>query len=114
VVSLAAPIKWMSQAVQTHMHANNRHAVARLGLWSGNDTSTFECSPFTCIPRPTTPGVPTSSVPLTTPPPLPTPPPPPVSGKFIDEFKMACGTDAKASLKHMMGHVHSFVTAACK
>ncbi|KIZ06069.1 Dynein gamma chain, flagellar outer arm [Monoraphidium neglectum] len=27
---------------------------------------------------------------------------------------MACGTDAKASLKHMMGHVHSFVTAACK
>jgi dynein heavy chain len=37
-----------------------------------------------------------------------------VSGKFIDEFKMACAPEAKSSLKYMMGHVHSYVTAACK
>lgn len=39
---------------------------------------------------------------------------PKVSGKFIDEFKMACAPEAKEALKHMMGHVHSSVTAACK
>jgi dynein heavy chain len=37
-----------------------------------------------------------------------------VSGKFIDEFKMACTEEAKSSLKLMMGHVHVYVTAACK
>ena len=37
-----------------------------------------------------------------------------VSGKFIDEFRMACPTEVKDSLKLAMGHVHVFVTAACK
>ncbi len=37
-----------------------------------------------------------------------------MSGKFIDEFKMACTPEAKSLLKHMMGDVHSYVTAACK
>ncbi len=37
-----------------------------------------------------------------------------MSGKFIDEFKMACATDAKDALKLMMGHVHVYVTAACQ
>eukprot|EP00879_Flechtneria_rotunda_P026528 GHRR01028292.1.p1 GENE.GHRR01028292.1~~GHRR01028292.1.p1 ORF type:complete len:1302 (+),score=429.83 GHRR01028292.1:91-3906(+) len=37
-----------------------------------------------------------------------------VSGKFIDEFKMACTEEAKSSLKVMMAHVHVYVTAACK
>ena len=37
-----------------------------------------------------------------------------MSGKFIDEFKMACSPEAKSALKYTMGHVHSFVTAACK
>jgi hypothetical protein len=37
-----------------------------------------------------------------------------VSGKFIDEFRMACGPDIKAQLKIMMGHVHVYVTNACK
>uniref|UniRef100_A0A383W453 AAA+ ATPase domain-containing protein n=1 Tax=Tetradesmus obliquus TaxID=3088 RepID=A0A383W453_TETOB len=37
-----------------------------------------------------------------------------VSGKFIDEFPMACGEDVKSKLKLMMGHVHVYVTAACK
>lgn len=37
-----------------------------------------------------------------------------VSGKFMDEFKMACGTEVKSSLKIMMGHVHVYVTNACK
>jgi dynein heavy chain, axonemal len=36
-----------------------------------------------------------------------------VSGKFIDEFKMACSSEVKNSLKLMMGHVHVCVTAAC-
>jgi dynein heavy chain len=27
---------------------------------------------------------------------------------------MACGPDVKAQLKIMMGHVHMYVTAACK
>ena len=36
-----------------------------------------------------------------------------VSGKFIDEFKMACEPAIKDSLKLMMGHVHVYVTAAC-
>jgi len=37
-----------------------------------------------------------------------------VSSKFIDEFKMACPPEAKDALKLAMGHVHVFVTAACK
>lgn len=37
-----------------------------------------------------------------------------VSGKFIDEFTMACGGETKDALKMMMGHVHVFVTNACK
>jgi hypothetical protein len=37
-----------------------------------------------------------------------------VSGKFIDEFQMACTEDVKSNLKLMMGHVHVYVTAACK
>lgn len=37
-----------------------------------------------------------------------------VSGKFIDEFSMACTEEAKSQLKLMMGHVHVYVTAACK
>jgi hypothetical protein len=37
-----------------------------------------------------------------------------VSGKFIDEFQMACSKEARAALKVMMGHVHVYVTAACK
>ena len=37
-----------------------------------------------------------------------------VSGKFIDEFSMACTEEAKSSLKLMMGRVHVSVTAACK
>jgi dynein heavy chain len=37
-----------------------------------------------------------------------------VSGKFIDEFPMACTEDVKSNLKLMMGHVHVYVTAACK
>jgi dynein heavy chain len=36
-----------------------------------------------------------------------------VSGKFIDEFHMACDATAKGALKQMMAHVHVFVTAAC-
>jgi dynein heavy chain, axonemal len=36
-----------------------------------------------------------------------------VSSKFIDEFRMACATEAKDALKLMMGHVHVYVTAAC-
>ena len=36
-----------------------------------------------------------------------------VSGKFIDEFQMACPKEAKDALKLVMGHVHVFVTAAC-
>mmetsp|Transcript_5388 Transcript_5388/g.12712 ORF Transcript_5388/g.12712 Transcript_5388/m.12712 type:complete len:4322 (-) Transcript_5388:507-13472(-) len=36
-----------------------------------------------------------------------------VSGKFIDEFPMACSNEAKDALKVMMGHVHTFVTASC-
>lgn len=39
---------------------------------------------------------------------------PVVSGKFIDEFNMACTEEAKSQLKLMMGHVHVYVTAACK
>ncbi|KAJ9508838.1 hypothetical protein QJQ45_028152, partial [Haematococcus lacustris] len=37
-----------------------------------------------------------------------------VSGKFIDEFKMACQPEVKDSLKLMMGHLHVFVTSACQ
>jgi hypothetical protein len=37
-----------------------------------------------------------------------------VSGKFIDEFKMACSEEDRSQLKLMMGHVHVYVTAACK
>lgn len=37
-----------------------------------------------------------------------------MSGKFIDEFRMACGPDVKSQLKIMMGHVHVYVTNACK
>ena len=37
-----------------------------------------------------------------------------VSSKFIDEFKMACPPPVKDALKLVMGHVHVFVTAACK
>ena len=37
-----------------------------------------------------------------------------VSGKFIQNFDMACDAPVKASLKLVMGHVHSFVTAACQ
>lgn len=40
--------------------------------------------------------------------------PPTVSGKFIDEFKMACSEEDRSQLKLMMGHVHVYVTAACK
>eukprot|EP00798_Chlamydomonas_sp_ICE-L_P031303 gene31303-6451_t len=36
-----------------------------------------------------------------------------VSGKFIDEFDMACTKEAKDALKIVMAHVHVFVTAAC-
>jgi len=36
-----------------------------------------------------------------------------VSGKFIDAFDMACPPEAKDALKHMMGHVHTYVTSAC-
>ena len=37
-----------------------------------------------------------------------------VSGKFIDEFSMACPDTVKDSLKLMMGAVHVNVTAACQ
>jgi hypothetical protein len=37
-----------------------------------------------------------------------------VSSKFIDEFKMACSEEDRSQLKLMMGHVHVYVTAACK
>jgi dynein heavy chain len=37
-----------------------------------------------------------------------------VSSKFIDEFKMACSEADRSQLKLMMGHVHVYVTAACK
>jgi len=37
-----------------------------------------------------------------------------VSGKFIDEFPMACPDSVKDSLKAMMGQVHVNVTAACQ
>ena len=37
-----------------------------------------------------------------------------VSGKFIDEFSMACPDSVKDSLKLMMGSVHVNVTAACQ
>lgn len=37
-----------------------------------------------------------------------------VSGKFIDEFPMACPDSVKDSLKAMMGQVHINVTAACQ
>ena len=37
-----------------------------------------------------------------------------VSGKFIDEFPMACPDTVKDSLKAMMGQVHVNVTAACQ
>eukprot|EP00198_Chlamydomonas_reinhardtii_P012689 XP_001702026.1 flagellar outer dynein arm heavy chain gamma [Chlamydomonas reinhardtii] len=37
-----------------------------------------------------------------------------VSGKFIDEFTMACPKEVKNQLKLLMGHAHVFVTAACK
>ncbi|KAK9865923.1 hypothetical protein WJX84_001850 [Apatococcus fuscideae] len=37
-----------------------------------------------------------------------------VSGKFIDEFPMACPNSVKDSLKLMMGNVHAKVTAACQ
>ena len=37
-----------------------------------------------------------------------------VSGKFIDEFHMACPAETKDQLKLVMGHVHVFVTAACQ
>ena len=37
-----------------------------------------------------------------------------VSGKFIDEFPMACPDTVKDSLKAMMGQVHVDVTAACQ
>jgi hypothetical protein len=37
-----------------------------------------------------------------------------VSGKFIDEFNMACSEEDRSQLKLMMGHVHVYVTAACK
>ncbi len=37
-----------------------------------------------------------------------------VSGKFIDEFTMACPKEVKNQLKLLMGHTHVFVTAACK
>ncbi|PNH08753.1 Dynein gamma chain, flagellar outer arm [Tetrabaena socialis] len=37
-----------------------------------------------------------------------------VSGKFIDEFSMACPKEIKNQLKLLMGHAHVFVTNACK
>jgi hypothetical protein len=37
-----------------------------------------------------------------------------VSGKFIDEFSMACPKEVKNLLKLLMGHTHVFVTNACK
>ncbi|GFR42148.1 hypothetical protein Agub_g3000 [Astrephomene gubernaculifera] len=37
-----------------------------------------------------------------------------VSGKFIDEFTMACPKEVKNQLKLLMGHTHVFVTNACK
>ena len=37
-----------------------------------------------------------------------------VSSKFIDEFSMACSDESKNQLKLMMGHVHVFVTNACR
>lgn len=37
-----------------------------------------------------------------------------MSGKFIDEFAMACSAEARGALKLMMGRVHASVTAACK
>lgn len=37
-----------------------------------------------------------------------------VSGKFIDEFPMACPDTVKDSLKAAMGQVHVDVTAACQ
>lgn len=37
-----------------------------------------------------------------------------MSSKFIDEFKMACSEEDRSQLKLMMGHVHVYVTAACK
>lgn len=37
-----------------------------------------------------------------------------VSGKFIDEFSMACSPEIKLTLKDVMAHVHVFVTNACK
>lgn len=46
--------------------------------------------------------------------PLLLPPAPTVSSKFIDEFKMACSEEDRSQLKLMMGHVHVYVTAACK
>lgn len=36
-----------------------------------------------------------------------------VSGKFLDEFTMACQGEVKNNLKLVMGHVHVYVTAAC-
>jgi dynein heavy chain len=36
-----------------------------------------------------------------------------VSGKFIDDFSMACTDEHKNALKLAMGHVHVYVTAAC-
>ena len=37
-----------------------------------------------------------------------------VSSKFIDAFPMACPDESKDQLKLMMGHVHVFVTNACR
>ena len=37
-----------------------------------------------------------------------------MSGKFIDEFPMACPDTVKDSLKAAMGQVHVDVTAACQ
>ena len=37
-----------------------------------------------------------------------------VSGKFIDEFSMACPKEVKNQLKLLMGHAHVCVTNACK
>jgi dynein heavy chain, axonemal len=37
-----------------------------------------------------------------------------VSGKFIDEFRMACSGEIKNNLKILMGHVHVYVTQACQ
>lgn len=51
---------------------------------------------------------------VTIPAPLLLLPAPTVSSKFIDEFKMACSEEDRSQLKLMMGHVHVYVTAACK